>query len=67
MLVIWAPENENCLSGVSVPNRVGFLPEEIYFFQDAGKKVEKSYFLQFIPDKTGRNGKKWKKLKYPKL
>ena len=39
--------------------RVGFLPEETYFFQDTRKKVEETYFFQFCPDKTGRN---WTKL-----
>ena len=39
--------------------RVGFLPEETYFFRDTRKKVEETYFFQFCPDKTGRN---WKKL-----
>ena len=39
--------------------RVGFLPEETYFFRDARKKVEETYFFQFCPDKTGRN---WTKL-----
>ena len=50
----------NELSGIT---RVGFLPEEMYFFQDAWKKLENSYFFQFLPEETGRN---WKKLKYPK-
>ena len=40
-------------------NRVGFLPEETYFFRDTRKKVEETYFFQFCPDKTGRN---WTKL-----
>ena len=39
--------------------RVGFLPEETYFFRDTRKKVEETYFFQFCPDKTGRN---WTKL-----
>ena len=39
--------------------RVGFLPEETYFFQDTRKKVEETYFFRFCPDKTGRN---WTKL-----
>ena len=39
--------------------RVGFFPEETYFFQDTRKKVEETYFFQFCPDKTGRN---WTKL-----
>ena len=43
----------------SVKCRVGFLPEETYFFQDTRKKVEETYFFQFCPDKTGRN---WTKL-----
>ena len=41
------------------PCRVGFLPEETYFFRDTRKKVEETYFFQFCPDKTGRN---WTKL-----
>ena len=47
-------------------SRVGFLPEEMYFFQDARKKLENSYFFQFLPEETGRNRKQ---LKYgiPKL
>ena len=40
-------------------DRVGFLPEETYFFRDTRKKVEETYFFQFCPDKTGRN---WIKL-----
>ena len=47
-------------------SRVGFLPEEMYFFQDARKKLENSYFFQFLPEETGWNGRNWKKLKYPK-
>ena len=39
--------------------RVGFLPEETYFFRDTRKKVEETYFFQYCPDKTGRN---WTKL-----
>ena len=39
--------------------RVGFLPEETYFFRDTRKKMEETYFFQFCPDKTGRN---WTKL-----
>ena len=39
--------------------RVGFLPEETYFFQDTRIKVEETYFFLFCPDKTGRN---WTKL-----
>ena len=35
--------------------RVGFLPEEMYFFQDAQKKLENSYFFQFLPEEIGRN------------
>ena len=41
------------------PDRVGFLPEETYFFRDTRKKVEETYFFRFYPDKTGRN---WTKL-----
>ena len=40
-------------------SRVGFLPEETYFFRDTRKKVEETYFFQFCSDKTGRN---WTKL-----
>ena len=49
--------------------RVGFLLEEMYFFQDARKKLENSYFFQFLPEETGRNGRNRKQLKYgiPKL
>ena len=43
--------------------RVGFLPEETYFFQDTRKKVEETYFFRFCPDKTGRN---WTKLEQGK-
>ena len=39
--------------------RVGFFPEETYFFRDTRKKVEETYFFQFCPDKTGRS---WTKL-----
>ena len=45
--------------GSSLSCRVGFLPEETYFFRDTRKKVEETYFFQFCPDKTGRN---WTKL-----
>ena len=41
--------------------RVGFLPEETYFFRDTRKKVEETYFFQFCPDKTGRNWTKVEK------
>ena len=41
--------------------RVGFLPEETYFFQDTRKKVEETYFFRFCPDKTGRNRTKLEK------
>ena len=50
-----------------ISTRVGFLPEEMYFFQDARKKLENSYFFQFLPEETGWNGRNWKKLKYPKM
>ena len=46
-----------------VMDRVGFLPEEMYFFQDTRKKLENSYFFQFLPEETGWNGRNWKKLK----
>ena len=42
-------------------SRVGFLPEETYFFRDTRKKVEETYFFQFCPDKTGRNWTKVEK------
>ena len=41
-------------------NRVGFLPEETYFFQDAWKKLEKTGRKWFIPEESGRN---WNKVK----
>ena len=43
-----------------------FILEEMYFFQDARKKLENSYFFQFLPEETGWNGRNWKKLKYKK-
>ena len=39
--------------------RVGFLPEETYFFQDTWKKLEKTGRKWFFPLYSGR---KWKKL-----
>ena len=48
-----------CNALISFWYRVGFLPEETYFFQDTRKKVEETYFFQFCPDQTGRN---WTKL-----
>ena len=48
-----------CISHTQEWPRVGFLPEETYFFRDTRKKVEETYFFQFCPDKTGRN---WTKL-----
>ena len=64
----WAGGCQTCGTHISV-TRVGFLPEEMYFFQDARKKLENSYFFQFLPEETGRNGRNRKQLKYgiPKL
>ena len=39
-------------------SRVGFLPEETYFFRDGRKKVEETISSGFLPSKSGR---KWKK------
>ena len=43
----------------SLSYRVRKLPEENGFFREEWKKLEKRYFFQFLPEKTGRN---WKKL-----
>ena len=34
------------------PDRVVFLPEEMYFFRDTRRKLEDSYFFQFLPEET---------------
>ena len=39
--------------------RVWKLPEEIGFFREEWKKLEKRYFFQFLPKESGKN---WKKL-----
>ena len=31
-------------------NRVGFLPEETYFFQDNGRNMVSSVFFHFLPE-----------------
>ena len=38
--------------------RVRKLPEEIGFFPEEWKKLEKRYFFQFLPEESGRNWKK---------
>ena len=38
-------------------DRVVFLPEEMYFFRDTRRKLEDSYFFQFLPEEIGRNGR----------
>ena len=43
--------------------RVGFLPGEMYFLQDTGKKLENSYFFSCFWKKKWRNGRNWKTLK----
>ena len=51
------------ICGGDLQNRVGFLPEETYFFQDTWKKLEKTgskWFFHFIPEESGRN---WNKVK----
>ena len=45
-------------------HRIGFLPEETFFFRDTRKKVEENYFFQFCPDKTGRNWTKPEKITF---
>ena len=32
------------------PDRVGFLPEETYFFQDNGRNMVSSVFFHFLPE-----------------
>ena len=42
---ILTTENRTCAirpTAIQSPNRVGFLPEETYFFQDTWKKLEES-------------------------
>ena len=39
--------------------RVVFLPEEMYFFQDTQRKLEDSYFFQFLPEEIGRYWKNY--------
>ena len=59
-ILIWISLNFVTKGPIDNPTtRVGFLPEETYFFQDTRKKVEETYFFQFCPEKTGRN---WTKL-----
>ena len=54
-IMAWCRPGDKPLSEL----RVGFLPEETYFFQDIRKKVEETCFFKFCADKTGRN---WTKL-----
>ena len=44
---------------VMVAIRVRKLPEEICFFPEEWKKLEKRCFFQFLPEETGRNWKKY--------
>ena len=39
-------------------SRVQKLPEEIGFFREEWKKLEKRYFFQFLPEESGKNWKK---------
>ena len=36
--------------GWSIHGRVGFLPEETYFFQDNGRNMVSSVFFHFLPE-----------------
>ena len=52
---VWALVTTECSAShcMAMWSRVGFLPEETYFFRDTRKKVEEIYFFQFCLDKTG--------------
>ena len=43
---------------VHTVHRVRKLPEEIGFFREEWKKLEKSYFFQFLPEESGKNWNK---------
>ena len=46
------------MSSGSLVYRVRKLPEEIGFFREEWKKLEKRYFFQFLPEESGKNWKK---------
>ena len=50
------------LGEVTARSRVGFLPEETYFFQDTRKKWKKPISSGFVRTKLEETGQNWKKL-----